>query len=96
MWGVTATFLAKTVDILISIHTPRVGRDLSPASETNPDGWISIHTPRVGRDEKSLVWLVSGGRISIHTPRVGRDPYLLGIRFCFFLFQSTRPVWGVT
>ena len=34
--------------------------------------------------------------ISIHTPRVGRDVPALYIRTSNFIFQSTRPVWGVT
>ena len=34
--------------------------------------------------------------ISIHTPRVGRDPGL-SVTVCVrSIFQSTRPVWGVT
>ena len=34
--------------------------------------------------------------ISIHTPRVGRDITNLNARTIDILFQSTRPVWGVT
>ena len=34
--------------------------------------------------------------ISIHTPRVGRDLALHNLPDGQRLFQSTRPVWGVT
>ena len=55
----------------ISIHAPRVGRDLREQwAQKQAD--ISIHAPRVGRDEYGYGW---GGLIgiSIHAPRVGRD-----------------------
>ena len=55
----------------ISIHAPRVGRDLCLYGER---GYmtISIHAPRVGRDN-IFALLAVVGRISIHAPRVGRD-----------------------
>ena len=34
----------------ISIHPPRVGRDLRPATHRAGFNLISIHPPRVGRD----------------------------------------------
>ena len=37
----------------ISIHPPRVGRDLGRGAFTAPPLAISIHPPRVGRDSKS-------------------------------------------
>ena len=56
---------------------------------------ISIHTPRVGRDGRED--RASGGRrISIHTPRVGRDFNKFPDQLPGCVFQSTRPVWGVT
>ena len=58
--------------VLISIHTPRVGRDLSASCENRVGRKISIHTPRMGRD---LIKEKARGKasISIHTPRMGRD-----------------------
>ena len=38
-----------TVNEFISIHPPRVGRDVIPVSDSVSE-WISIHPPRVGRD----------------------------------------------
>ena len=57
---------------------------------------ISIHTPRVGRDGE--IGELHGMRfiISIHTPRVGRDFPGIKCESKSMIFQSTRPVWGVT
>ena len=41
--------------IMISIHTPRVGRDTDYFIVFN-NFYISIHTPRVGRDLKRRVY----------------------------------------
>ena len=50
MWGATVYInYTKTIG-KISIHAPRVGRDL-PRKNHHPRGkHISIHAPRVGRD----------------------------------------------
>ena len=80
----------------ISIHPPRVGRDLDHVQHFKTTRRISIHPPRVGRDshvrppfsldmvfQSTLpVW---GG-----TPCDGLD------RHPGQVFQSTLPVWGGT
>ena len=78
----------------ISIHAPRVGRDVGDIRPGWP-GMISIHAPRVGRD-LSIQDAHCGSNISIHAPRVGRDPYAVADIACNYQFQSTRPVWGAT
>ena len=81
--------------VLISIHTPRVGRDNAEFGDNYTTYTISIHTPRVGRDsnanDQRAITI-----ISIHTPRVGRDLHSDCLAVLRFGFQSTRPVWGVT
>ena len=71
VWGATLGLLRKAGIIVISIHAPRVGRDLR-CGKTHTHIYISIHAPRVGRDDS-----IPGGKgyppISIHAPRVGRD-----------------------
>ena len=55
----------------ISIHAPRVGRDVI-AARIHDVGIISIHAPRVGRDKIRKQGFLAHN-ISIHAPRVGRD-----------------------
>ena len=72
VWGVTRKAGILLSDAIISIHTPRVGRDPWEIKTITCTEDISIHTPRMGRDDGSAfdgVLLT----ISIHTPHVGRD-----------------------
>ena len=77
VWGATPLGLSITSTLKISIHAPRVGRDLT--EEINAvSSLISIHAPRVGRDSKAQscrqrqqlfqstrpVWGATGGGIS--------------------------------
>ena len=57
---------------LISIHSPRAGRDAEPRVIAAGIDGISIHSPRAGRD-KRLLQHHGYGSISIHSPRAGRD-----------------------
>ena len=78
----------------ISIHAPRVGRDLSlMLGEITEE--ISIHAPRVGRD-RGYGRVTPSELISIHAPRVGRDHCVDDCCKLLIQFQSTRPVWGAT
>ena len=79
---------------MISIHSPRMGRDYMGVYEF--DGHcISIHSPRMGRDE-----IIQRGKnlceISIHSPRMGRDPNVALVYVQYHAFQSTLPAWGET
>ena len=79
---------------LISIHAPRVGRDVRDAFARDVVD-ISIHAPRVGRDPNGC-GRRAGIQISIHAPRVGRDIVCQRMIDAAAGFQSTRPVWGAT
>ena len=92
-WGETCHVCNIVRRNLISIHSPRMGRDIGVMGKW---AWqdISIHSPRMGRDESAE--LVDDDHvISIHSPRMGRDrgrhrpEHRLG-------FQSTLPAWGET
>ena len=56
----------------VSIHAPRVGRDMGTQGRGDHCGGVSIHAPRVGRDMPPLS-LAQIREVSIHAPRVGRD-----------------------
>ena len=71
VWGATASNEQKDMNIQISIHAPRVGRDVKWFNHWTAKG-ISIHAPRVGRDADRVCIAPKTG-ISIHAPRVGRD-----------------------
>ena len=68
-----ATFVdeVRICALLVSIHSPRAGRDFAFWRRSSP--WrVSIHAPRAGRDlwDASSVFAL---RVSIHAPRAGRD-----------------------
>ena len=55
VWGATFNLPTRNLEVMsISIHAPRVGRDLQPHSDQEHGG-ISIHAPRVGRDYLELL-----------------------------------------
>ena len=79
----------------ISIHAPRVGRDLRYYGFTINRSRFQSTRPVWG-----ATWISVKDRlpepISIHAPRVGRDIWnLCGLAWTEE-FQSTRPVWGAT
>ena len=70
-WGATWIRDTSTTILLISIHAPRMGSDLTVRRLT-PRECISIHAPRMGSDQfHELSRLVVS--ISIHAPRMGSD-----------------------
>ena len=72
-WGATnpRSIIAKLHDI--SIHTPRVGRDVSNIDPcVEPKGYFNPHAPGGARPSVSNR-MKNRVSISIHTPRVGRD-----------------------
>jgi len=55
VWEETLDFVhVPAVFDEISIHSPRVGRDVPPEDPEDKLMQISIHSPRVGRDLVSL------------------------------------------
>ena len=63
------------MDGVISIHSPRMGRDCPRRNLWERHG-ISIHSPRMGRDRFGKFDNIIVNHISIHSPRMGRDPTL--------------------
>ncbi len=70
-WGETRAEPEMRPLTLISIHSPRMGRDLRRGGKAELEP-ISIHSPRMGRD---TIPRYNGEllEISIHSPRMGRD-----------------------
>ena len=95
VWRTTTNALDARVDMLISIHVPRVEDDsyfaplLSFQSDFNP------RPPCGGRQKNCTIpsWL---NFISIHVPRVEDDFAPMKTCFTSALFQSTSPVWRTT
>ena len=79
----------------ISIHAPRVGRDLFFLKKVLTNLGISIHAPRVGRDFWQPNLARSAEIFQSTRPVWGATK----VPLCFAessVFQSTRPVWGAT
>ena len=85
----------KVVTIeIISIHAPRMGSDVDPASEVKVT-WISIHASHGKRHDKRFRFC-SAKCISIHAPRMGSDDGGIRCRSQGMRFQSTLPARGAT
>ena len=70
-WGATKARRRGLAAVYVSIHAPRVGRDVTARGDRGCDD-VSIHAPRVGRDGQSGQHRTCQS-VSIHAPRVGRD-----------------------
>ena len=95
VWGGTGIPRRPGLTHQISIHPPRVGRDIRDAIAAFVPEYISIHPPRVGRDARRNVPKLGcsnfnppspcgEGRVSRRWTGPDRE------------FQSTLPVWGGT
>ena len=74
-WGATHVAQLDAGARLVSIHTPRVGRDDRPLPLSGRSFCFNPHAPRGAR--QSLQDNPFDPRtVSIHTPRVGRDDLL--------------------
>ena len=95
VWGATAWYLTKTDEDEISIHAPRVGRDI-PRLADHDALRISIHAPRVGRD--AGIHFEAGNLVTFQSTRPvwGATALIVTIVLLVATFQSTRPVWGAT
>ena len=83
------------MEIIISIHAPRVGRD-SGGQARDHKGTISIHAPRVGRDKRLTSFVQEAEEFQSTRPVWGATKLRSGYTKYRFAFQSTRPVWGAT
>ena len=79
----------------VSIHAPRVGRDLRHDLVGFPAKGVSIHAPRVGRDAGEGRALDGAASFNPRAPCGARPGYLQALSQ-LPEFQSTRPVWGAT
>ena len=70
-WGETIIVEYQRSALVISIHSPRMGRDQLQRDGGGADA-ISIHSPRMGRDCTPGTSRRTP-HISIHSPRMGRD-----------------------
>ena len=80
----------------ISIHSPRMGRDLPAPVVTADDENISIHSPRMGRDTLPTGSAPSAGRFQSTLPAWGETYWHKWIYNARDKFQSTLPAWGET
>ena len=72
VWGGTGKRCSKRIDIGISIHPPRVGRDLTWPTTTRQQMHFNPPSP-CGEGPSVAVSVSPKIEISIHPPRVGRD-----------------------
>ena len=80
---------------VISIHSPRTGRDELLHSQEIADAVFQSTRPARGETGKLVPELLQL-RISIHSPRTGRDIPNDVVIGGYFEFQSTRPARGET
>ena len=78
----------------ISIHSPRMGRDM-PDGPDDADDPISIHSPRMGRDQRVCANYHRQPYFNPLSPHGERQPRP-GHNFNPVIFQSTLPAWGET
>ena len=94
VWGATTAMNCVKDVHIISIHAPRVGRDVFASEQKRLQGNFNPRAPCGARQRFSL--LVSS--FSNFNPRApcGARPISEGGGAAATRFQSTRPVWGAT
>ena len=92
-----ATLNAKPLagSVIVSIRTPREGRDPDRQLYATTYNRFNPHAPR-GARLSDPVKHRDFKRVSIRTPREGRDPPARLVVNCHPLFQSARPARGAT
>ena len=80
---------------MISIHSPRAGRDSRSAVGNLPRSYFNPLAP-CGARRAGIHQHETDLTISIHSPRAGRDALLRPQTPLHTVFQSTRPVRGET
>ena len=87
-------YVREAVTFSISIHSPRMGRDLTDALDRGATD-ISIHSPRMGRDLLQGILGHSSYNFNPLSPHGERHATVL-TRRRGTIFQSTLPAWGET
>ena len=93
-WGETASGAEYRAQRQISIHSPRMGRDLTVRAYLAAPS-ISIHSPRMGRDQAAGRQPRPGVYFNPLSPYGERRPALV-YDLHQESFQSTLPAWGET
>ena len=81
---------------IISIHSPRAGRDPGDIAASSDHVAISIHSPRAGRDTQLCPSLILRMAFQSTRPVRGETRSTSTSRRLYSIFQSTRPVRGET
>ena len=81
--------------VMISIHSPRMGRDGAGYHGAGDGGIFQSTLPAWG-ETQGFAGRAGARLISIHSPRMGRDDLYCGGRVVGQVFQSTLPAWGET
>ena len=93
-WGATDRLMTTLRSLVISIHAPRVGRDLPLRRHIRLERNFNPRAPCGARRGRSCVmW-----RRRNFNPRApcGARPHVVNSTVLGSGFQSTRPVWGAT
>ena len=94
-WGET-NFVSKLgISGLISIHSPRMGRDRN-CLKWAYSAVISIHSPRMGRDPMPMHREQPFRKFQSTLPAWGETFLLTNLAVWRYQFQSTLPAWGET
>ena len=94
-WGETGTEPAERDSPPISIHSPRMGRDLQRILKHQRRVRISIHSPRMGRDVRLPTSCAGWRNFNPLSPHGERLLAQMDLQ-CARQFQSTLPAWGET
>ena len=91
-WGETGKGFNRNGSQLISIHSPRMGRDVETVNRCACNG-ISIHSPRMGRDVSRCVYCTHNDHFNPLSPH-GERLRFLGMRFTLFVISIHSPRMG--
>ncbi len=93
-WGETMKGWLNKMTTVISIHSPRMGRD-SDGRFMRASEWRFQSTLPAWGETNDPNYKPFTEEISIHSPRMGRD-LIMRLQKGLHLFQSTLPAWGET
>ena len=95
VWGATVTFCLEVVPDDVSIHAPRVGRDIDKADFIS---MVEGFNPRAPCGARLGLRRYGACLRGFQSTRPVWGATLTGLYFdlTYSLFQSTRPVWGAT
>ena len=93
-WGATASFRKRERLCFVSIHAPRMGRDIEAFMPASLPSSFNSRAPHGARPMAGLVADIKRGFNSRapHGARRPRKP----LKPCWTTFQFTRPAWGAT